>query len=264
IAEKDNSQADVFWCGDPIRPLLLEKRGMLEPYKSPNAKDMPDVYKDEEGSWTGFSARVRVLLYNKKLVPEGEVPQSIFDLIDPKWKGQLAMANPLFGTTSIHFAALFCTLGDEKAEEFFGGLKTNGVRVVSSNGEVKRLVSRGEVAVGFTDTDDARMSLLEGKPVGFVYPDQDGIGTLVMPNMVCIIKGGTHPREAKKLIDFLLSEEVETGLARAECAQMPLRPWVGVPEELRIERLKPMLVDYREVADKLEKIWPYLKEWAGF
>lgn len=264
IAEKDNPQADVFWCGDPVRPLLLEKRGVLEPYISPNAKDIPDIYKDEEGSWTGFSARARVLLYNKNLIKEGEVTQSIFDLLNPRWKGQVAMANPLFGTTSIHVASLFCVLGEERAREFLKGLKANGVRVVSSNGEVKRLVSRGEVAVGLMDTDDARMALLEGKPMGIVYPDQGGIGTLVMPNMVCIIKGGPNPEEARQLVDFLLSEEVETRLARAECAQMPLRLLTEVPEELRLDRLKPMLVDYREVASKLEAIYPYLKEWVGF
>lgn len=264
IAEKDNPQADVFWSGDPVRPILLEKRGMLKPYKSPNAKDIPDIYKDEEGSWTGFSARARVLLYNKNLIKEGEVTQSIFDLLNPRWKGQVAMANPLFGTTSIHVASLFCALGEERAREFLKGLKANGVRVVSSNGEVKRLVSRGEVAVGLMDTDDARMALLEGRPVGIAYPDQGGIGTLIMPNMVCIIKGGPNPEEARQLVDFLLSEEVETRLARAECAQMPLRPWTGVTREPGLDRLRPMLVDYREVAKKLEEIYPYLKEWVGF
>ena len=264
IAEKDNSQADVFWSGDPVRPLLLEKRNMLEPYKSPHARDIPEIYEDEDGQWTGFSARTRVLLYNKELVSGGEAPQSIFDLLTPRWKGQVAMANPLFGTTSIHVASLFCVLGEERAREFLEGLKANGVRTVSSNGEVKRLVSRGEVAVGLTDTDDARRALLEGKPVGIVYPDRGDLGTLVMPNMVCIIKGGPNPEEAEQLVDFLLSEEVEASLARAECAQVPLRTWVEVPEELRLDQLKPMLVDYREVARKLEDIYPYLKEWTGF
>lgn len=264
IAEKDNPQADVFWSGDPVRPILLEKLGMLGPYKSPHARDIPEIYKDEDGQWTGFSARARVLLYNRKLVSEGDVPQSIFDLLNLKWKGQVAIANPLFGTTSIHVAILFCTLGEEKCRGFLEGLKANNVRMVSSNGEVKRLVSRGEVAVGFTDTDDARMALLEGKPVGIVYPDQEGIGTPVVPNMVCIIKNGPNPKEARQLVDYLLSEEVERKLARAECAQMPLRPWIEVPEELRLVHLKPMYVDYREVAGKLEDIYPYLKKWAGF
>lgn len=264
IAEKANPQADVFWCGDPVRPLLLEKRGMLEPYKSPNAKNIPEIYKDEEGSWTGFSARARILLYNKNLVKEGEVPQSIFDLLNPRWRGQVAIANPLFGTTAIHIASLFCTLGEERAREFLEGLKANGARNVSSNGEVKRVVSRGEVAIGLTDTDDARMALLAGEPVGIVYPDQEGIGTLIMPNMVCIIKGGPDPKEARQLVDFLLSEEVEESLAKAGCAQMPLRTWIQVPKELRIDTLKPMLVDYREVAGKLEEMSPYFKEWAGF
>lgn len=265
IAEKDNPQADVFWSGDPVRPVLLERRGMLEPYRSPSARDIPEIYKDEEGYWTGFSARARVILYNKGLVGDDEVPKSVYDFLKPRWSGRLAIASPLFGTASIHAAALFGVLGDEEAGRFFQALKANGVRVVSSNGEVRRLVSRGEVAVGIVDTDDAHVAVLEGKSVGAVYPDQGGMGTLVMPNMVCIIKGGPNPENAKKLMDYLLSKEVEEKLAQAECAQIPLRSWVRRPAHVdSVEKIKNMSVDYREVAAKLEDIYPYLKNWVGY
>ncbi|HHT9118470.1 MAG TPA: extracellular solute-binding protein, partial [Candidatus Hypogeohydataceae bacterium YC38] len=265
IAEKDNPQADVFWSGDPVRPVLLERRGMLEPYRSPSARDIPEIYKDEEGYWTGFSARARVILYNKGLVGGDEVPKSVYDFLKPRWSGRLAIASPLFGTTSVHAAALFGVLGDEGAERFFDALKANGVRVVSSNGEVRRLVSRGEIAAGIVDTDDAHVAVLEGKSVGVAYPDQGGMGTLVMPNMVCIIKGGPDLENSKKLVDYLLSEEVEERLALAECAQMPVRSWVRRPAHVdSLEKIKSMSIDYREVAAKLEEIHPYIKSWVGY
>ncbi len=265
IAERNNPQADVFWSGGPVRPILLEKRGMLEPYKSPNARDIPDIYKDEKGHWTGFSARVRVIIYNKDLVRPEEVPKSIFDFLKPRWSSRVAIANPLFGTTTIHAAALFAILGDDEARHFFEALKANGVRIVSSNGEVRRLVSRGEVEAGITDTDDVNVAMLEGAPVGMVYPDQEGIGALIMPNMVCIIKNGPNPENAKKLLDFLLSTEVEERLAHAECVQIPLRPWVKKPENVAaISDIEESEADYREVANKLEEIYPYLKKWSGY
>jgi len=143
IAEKDNPQADVFWSGDPARPALLEFKDIITPYFSSTAADIPRSYKDEDGHWTGFSARARIILYNTNLVSMDERPLSIFDLTKPMWRGQVAIANPLFGTTSAHMAALFIILGDEKAKKFMNDLKANGVKIVSSNSEVRsRLVLR--------------------------------------------------------------------------------------------------------------------------
>lgn len=265
IAEKDNPQADVFWSGDPVRPALLEIKGITTPYISSAAADIPKIYKDEDGHWTGFSARARVILYNTNLVNTDEKPLSIFDLAKPKWRGQVAMANPLFGTTSIHMAALFIILGDEKAKKFLNDLKANGVKIVSSNGEVKRLVARGEVKMGITDTDDANVAIKEGSPVKVVFPDQTSIGTLIMPNMVCLIKNSPNQENGKKLIDYLLSKEVEKSLAWAACAQMPLRYDVRTPADvLTIDAIKGMDVDYHDVAKKLEEVGEFLKQWAGY
>lgn len=265
IAEKDNPQADVFWSGDQVRPVLLEMRGITTPYISSAAADIPKIYKDEEGHWTGFSARARIILYNTNLVTTEEKPLSLFDLTKPKWRGQVAIANPLFGTTSIHMAVLFITLGDEKAKKFLQDLKANGVKIVSSNGEVKRLVTRGEVIAGLADTDDANVAIREGSPVKIVFPNQQDMGTLIMPNMVCLIKNSPNPENGKKLIDFLLNKEVEKSLAWAPCAQMPLRYDVRAPADvLTIDALKGMDVNYHDVAKKLEEIGEFLKQWVGY
>ena len=82
-----------------------------------------------------------------------ERPLSIFDLAQSRVEGSGCYSNPLFGTTSIHMAALFIILGDEKARKFLNDLKANGVKIVSSNSEVRRARCRGEVKVGITDTD---------------------------------------------------------------------------------------------------------------
>ena len=265
IAEKDNPRADVFWSGDPVRPVSLGIKGLTTPYISNAATDIPNIYKDINGHWTGFSARARIILYNSSLVSMDERPLSLFDLTKPAWRGQVAIANPLFGTTSIHIAALFITLGDEKARKFLNDLKANGVKIVSSNSEVRRLVARGEVKVGITDTDDANVAVREGSAVKIVYPDQSGIGTLIMPNMVCLIKNGHNQENGKKLIDYLVSSEVERSLAFAMCAQMPLRHYVRTPADvLTIASINGMDINYHDVAVKLDKIGEFLKQWAGY
>lgn len=265
IAEKNNPKADVFWSGDPVRPVLLKMKGLTAPYISSAAGDIPNTYKDAEGHWAGFSARSRIILYNTNLVTTEERPSSIFDLTKPVWRNQVAMANPLFGTTSIHMAALFITLGDEKAIKFMNDLKANGVKIVSSNGEVRRLVARGEVKAGITDTDDANVAINEGYPVKMVFPDQSTIGTLFMPNMVCLIKNSPNQENGKKLIDYLLSREVEKSLAWAACAQMPVRYDVRTPENVStIENIKGVNVNYQDIAKKLDEISDFLKQWAGY
>src|SRR5713226_9977278 len=109
IAEAQHPQADVFWANDPVRPFLLVKRGLAEPYVSPSAAGIPAAFKAADGTWTGFAARARVLLVNKNRAASGELPRSVRDLANPRWKGQTAIANPLFGTTTMHVAAWFTT-----------------------------------------------------------------------------------------------------------------------------------------------------------
>jgi iron(III) transport system substrate-binding protein len=187
LAEKNRPQADVFWSNEPVRTLVLKSRGVLAPYRSSNADGIPPVLVDPEHFWTGFSARIRVIAYNTRLVTADQAPRSVFDLADPRWKGQIAMADPRFGSTSFHVAALYALAGDEKMDDFFRRLKANGVRIVDGNSAVRDLVARGDVKVGLTDTDDVNVAIEGGQPVAMVLPDREGLGVPVMPNMVSLI-----------------------------------------------------------------------------
>jgi iron(III) transport system substrate-binding protein len=265
LAEKARPQADVFWSGDPVRAAVLKRNGISAPYRSPNLAGMPPQFSDSEGHWTALSARARVLIVNTNLVPAAETPRFLQAFLDPKWKGKACLANPLFGTTSMHAAALFDTLGDAKAREFFASVRSNGVRMLSSNGEVKRRVAAGDFAFGLTDTDDATVAIKEGKPVAMVFPDQDGAGTLIMPNAAVLIANGPNPEWGKKFIDYLLTAEVEQALAESEAAQMPLRPKVPVPANVTpLDQIKAMTVDYEKLGARLEELSRgFLKEWAA-
>lgn len=118
IAEAQNPRADVFWSGDPVRPFQLIRRGQVEPYASPQAVGLPPGARAADGTWTGFAARARVLLVNRARVSAENRPKSIHDLANPRWRGQAALASPLFGTTTMHVAALFAQWGQERARLF--------------------------------------------------------------------------------------------------------------------------------------------------
>ena len=262
IAEKNNPQCDVLWSGDPVRAIILKNKGITTPYNSTAASDIELHFKDKEFHWVGFSARARVLIYNTNLLQSEYVPQSIFDLANERYAGKIAIANPLFGTTSFHFAALFSSLGDEKAKQLLTALKENKVVIATSNGDVKKRVAQGEVWCGLTDTDDAFTAKNEGAPVDFLFLDQNGIGNLIIPNTVSLVKGSPNSENGKLLIDYLLSRETEEKLA-VSCAQMPLHKGVNTPAGIpSLDNIAPMKIDYEMTAQKLEEIQGFLKEWV--
>jgi iron(III) transport system substrate-binding protein len=264
LAEKNNPQADVYWANEPIRAEVLKQRGVAEAYDSPSAEGIPNGFRDPEGYWTGFSARLRVLIVNASV--KG-APRSVLDLADPDWRGKVVLANPLFGTTTSHVAALFVALGDDGGRGFLARLKANGVRLTTSNGESADQVAAGQAEVSLVDSDDAINRARRGDAVRMIVPDQEpgGLGCFVVPNVVVLIHGAPHPEAARRLVDFLLSPDTERQLAAADCAQIPLHPGVPVPKDVpRLQDIRVMNVSYAAVARKMVEIQPELKTWVGY
>ena len=255
LAEQARPQADVFWSNEPVRTLVLKSRKALASYRSPNADGIPAALVDTEGYWTGFSARIRVIAYNTTLVKPADAPQSVFDLADPRWRGQVAIADPRFGSTSFHVAALYAAAGDQRMDAFFRQLKANDVKIVDGNSVVRDLVARGEVKIGLTDTDDVNVAIEDGQPIAMVLPDGAGLGVPVMPNMVSLIANAPHVQEGQRLIDYLLSRDVEEQLARSAAVQIPLHAGVPGPKNIpAIETFTPMTLDFTKAAQRVEDV----------
>jgi iron(III) transport system substrate-binding protein len=177
------------------------------------------------------------------------------------------MAKPQFGTTATHAACLFEVLGDEAAQRFYRGLRDNGVQIVQGNKQVAVGVGQGEFAVGMTDTDDAIAEVKAGRPVVIVFPDRDGhpdyprMGTLFIPNTLGLIRGGPNPDGGRKLIDYLLSAEMEKRLAEAASHQIPLNPQVQamLPPQIETRKtVKPMQVDWDKAAEQWDRVQTFL------
>ncbi len=259
INETNRPRCDVFWNNEVAQTILLKDRGILEAYAPVAAQDIPAPYKDGENFWTGFAARARVLIYNTDQIEDP--PTSIHDFLRPEYRGKCAVALPLFGTTATHAAALFSHWGDAKALDFFRALKENEVAFVAGNGVVRDAVARGEYAFGLTDTDDANGAMEDGLPTKWLLPDQDALGTLLIPNTVALVKGSPNPTGGQQLIEYLLSPAVESRLAQSRSIQIPLNPKVEVPENVpSITAIRRMPTTFEEMAAHMESTARQLRE----
>jgi iron(III) transport system substrate-binding protein len=183
----------------------------------------------------------------------------------------VALANPQFGTTATHAACLFAALGKDEARRFFLDLKKNGVTLVAGNKQVAEGVGLGQYHAGITDTDDAIAEVEAGRDVALIFPDRDAPkdspwGTLFLPNTVAVIHGCPNPEGARKLVDYLLSPEVEAKLAQSASHQIPLNPQVKAQLPAAIEtpqKVRTMRVDFEKAADCWDEAQTFLRQEFG-
>jgi iron(III) transport system substrate-binding protein len=254
IAEAVQPRCDLFWNNEILNTLRLKEKGLLQPFRPEHVDDLPESFRDKDGTWYGFAARARILLLNTTILAEVDRPKGLTDLLDPRWRGKIGIAKPLFGTTATHAACLFAAWGEEKAKQFFRDLRANGVQVFSGNKQVATAVGSGQIFFGLTDTDDATGEVDAGSPVAIVYPDRrpDELGTLFIPNTLAMIKGAPHPDAARRLADLILSPDVEATLAEGPSAQIPLLRTTRKPARVETPAtVHQMNIDFQAAA----RVW---------
>jgi iron(III) transport system substrate-binding protein len=259
-------RCDVFWNNEVANTIALANEGLLAAYDSPMAAEIPEAFRDPERRWTGFAARARVLIVNTEKLGNRPRPAGTQDLLDPTRFPGGAIARPLTGTTLTHLTALEVLWGAERAKTFAEQLvalnRGGQLSLPSGNGPLMTNVGRGDLVWGFTDTDDLRVGQVQGYPVERIVPDQGSAdpGLLVIPNTVMVLKTAPHPENARRLIDFLLSKEVEALLAASDSAQIPVRADVPRPAHvLNLEGLRLMPVDWQAVGRQLPAVHERLK-----
>ena len=262
IAERENPVCDVFWNNEFVQTMVLQDEGLLEAYVSPLAEDIPDVFKDSDGYWTAFGGRARVMLVNTDLLSPEEYPSSIYDLISDRYSGDMiAIAYPMFGTTRTQVAAVYAAVGEEEGRSILQALSDKGVQVVDGNSVTRDMAAAGQVAMGYTDTDDAKGAIADGSPVAMVFLDQgEGeMGNLITPNTVAMINGAPHSEEAKEFIDYLLDPAMEERLIQDDFFDVSLR------EDSTAGGLdvKGMSVNLREIYEQLETASEDIQEIFG-
>jgi iron(III) transport system substrate-binding protein len=218
--ERNAPRCDVFWNNQALGTMELAEEGLLVPHKGPGYERIPARFKDPDGRWTGFGARLRVYIVNtgKMDATEDEVKRRLDGDL-----GRVAIAKPLFGTTLSHYSMLWDRWGPDKLKVWHEDLRRRGIREVAGNATVKNVVAGGGCDLGLTDTDDFFVALDDEKPVAMVPIRLDDGSAICIPNTVAVVKGTRRLGDAQKLVEFLLSAETELALANSRSRQIPLR-----------------------------------------
>lgn len=211
LEEGDNTRADVFIGQDAASLARLDQEGLLQPHEA--ARETPARFRADDATWTGLSGRARVLI-----VPAGgEHPDSVFDLTDPRWDGRIAAPIPSNVSFRDWVSAIRLRRGDEFAREYLEGLKRNDLAVLASHGEVRSAVGDGEFDIGLVNHYYVELEKQEGADVEAVYTDQEpgGFGVVFNVASAGIMAAADHADNARKLMDYLLTPEVQERFARA-------------------------------------------------
>lgn len=240
-AESNNPLGDVLWGGGAES--LDAYSQYFEPFTPTEDDKIDPRYKDADGLWIGESPLPMVIMYNKDFVSEVDVPTGWGDLLDTKWKGKIAYADPAKSGSSFTILATMLTAFGKDTEDGWNFIREfvanlDGKLIGSSSGVYKGIAD-GEYSLGLTLEKEESKYVKAGAPVGIVYPKE---GTSAVPDGVAIIKGCKNAENAKKFVDFVLSKECQT-LMSSEQNRRTVRTDVGAPEGLiKMEEIK--LVDY--------------------
>jgi iron(III) transport system substrate-binding protein len=218
--------ADVLMVADPSYYLALKKQGLLLDYVSPNQKDVV-ADKDAKGSWTAVRISNMIIAYNTtKLKPE-EAPKSWKDLLEPRFKGKIAMPSPMLSGTAYVAAG---ALADKYGWEFFDKLKANGLKVEEGNSAIQNKLLTGEyLAAIILEENILKLANEKHEPLKVVYPS-DGI--ICVPSPIAIFKVTKNPDGAKALVDWWLSKEGQQAVVKGwmHSVRGDVEPPTGAPK----------------------------------
>jgi iron(III) transport system substrate-binding protein len=200
LAERTRPQADVFWGNEELRTRQLAAQGVFESSRGV----------------ASFGFRTRRLIVNTNLLPLAQAPRSLVELTNPIWRGKVALAYPMFGTTATHFLVLRQHWGAARWAAWCRALQANQPFLVDGNSVVVQFVGRGEALVGLTDSDDVAAGQRHGLPVAAAPLTAE---TLLIPNTVAIVRDAPHPREAEQLVRFLQQPQIARRLVAARALE---------------------------------------------
>lgn len=210
-AEAANPQADVVWGG--VVDTYRANQDLLQQYTPSTVKDLRKQAIDPNGYYTGFDMGPMVMIYNTELVAASEAPTKWADLLNEKYKGQIACADPTSSSSS--FACMMAIMqaygtDNGKGYEFIKKLVKNlNGKVIGSSSGVYKGVADGEYMIGLTYEEAALRYIGSGAAIQIVYPEE---GTSSSPTGCGIIKNCKNPVGAQKFIDYLTGKEVQARL----------------------------------------------------
>lgn len=183
------------------------QKDLFMPYETLEKEILDEIYLDEDNYYTPFTELPLVFVYNKKLVSYSEIPRSWKALMEDKWKGKIAFADPgKSGTSYTIISTIEQTLDmtpEKFVPEFYEHLDG---KILSSSGDVIPKVADGSCLVGITLEETARKAMEEGYDISMLYPED---GTSAVPDGCAIVKNAPHGYNAGKFIDFVVGYDTQ-------------------------------------------------------
>jgi len=201
--KRGKAEADLVMISDPDFYLQLKKDGKLLNYKSPEAAELAEPV-DSDGAYTPIRISAMVIAVNNDKIKDP--PKSWKDLLDPKFKGKVAMPNPKVAATAL---ATVSAVTDKYGWEYWQKLKANGV-VVSPTMEMREKFGRGEYPITITMEEDVLKQKAQGVRATVIYPEE---GSVIVPGYICILKDTQNPEGARKLVDWWLSRDGQLAMS---------------------------------------------------
>jgi iron(III) transport system substrate-binding protein len=262
--EGSNTPADVFFAQDAGTLGAVAQDGRLADLPAALLERVDERFRDPEGRWVGTSGRARVIAYNTKALAEEEVPDSVFDLTERRWKGKIGLP-PTNASFQAFVTAMRLTSGEERARKWLEDVKANDPRFYEKNSAVVEAVASGEIEVGLVN--HYYLYLLKEEepdaPVANHFLPGEDPGALVNAAGVGIVEGTDQPQAARRFVSFLLSAEGQRFYTtRAEEAEYPLVAGIparaGLPPlqriqgpDIRLDDLGPELEETLELLNEL-------------
>ena len=254
IAEKSHPVADVFYTENSPALEYLQDQGLLAPVDSSTLAKTPSKYNSPQGDWVGISARVSVLIYNPSLISESQLPTSVLQLGNPKYKGKLALAA---GETDFQpiVASVAKAYGDAEATTWLGAIKANGAsHSYPDNETVADEVNRGAVAFGLVNQyywyrmkAELGASNVQSKIAYFAPHDP---GYVVDVSGAGILKSSKNMADAQKFLAFTVSKQGQEIIAHSISYEYPLDDGVTTTApETPFADLQPYPISIADLGD---------------
>ncbi len=250
-AEKAAPMADVMLGGGAES--YEAYRALFEPYTVKEDAQVPEALKAEDRLWYGFNSLPMVIMYNKDLVRESDLPKGWIDLQAPQWNGKLAMSDAnKSGTSFVQVITMLTLFGREDGK---GWAAVEGVvknaKVLGSSSLPPKGVAEGEYALALTHENAAWKYAKAGSPVGWLYPAE---GTATIPDSAAVVMGAKHPNNARLFMDFLFSKSTQE-MASKQLGLRASRSDVAPPEGLQpADQIKLIKLDVAWVSADRTKI----------
>jgi len=259
--EGDNSPADVFFSQDAGALGAVAERDLLSPLPPAVLNRVSSRFRDDRGRWVGVSARARVLAYSTERVQRRDLPASVFELTDDRWKGKLGFP-PSNASFQAFVSAMRIDVGDDRTREWLEGIDANEPKLYENNLQTVEAIANGEVDIGLVN----HYYLYEIRREQGDVPVQNHFfrtgdpGSLVNAAGIGVLKSSDSQADARKLADYLVSRDGQAYFAE-ETAEYPLAADVKPGTDLRpLDKVQGPFIDLGMLGDKLPSTLEMIEE----